>query len=275
MKKFIEYLLKISKKLEKAEFSELINKMSNKRKETLKNYVDKHRITKDYYIEFLSKRISVFMCTYSIFKGIYGIDVEGEGFRYNTNITTRNESYAICIPWEYSKLDKLKIIFLKIYMIIKDIKKDYKINDSEAEAYLFGYLVKSIVLDFIGLNGLREILSEVNKEEKIIKTTLNRDEEFKIIISSFGKYEDDIINNRASGVTISTKGIKKQVILIPRGKNRLIWNDIDILSHEIYHATRNTRGIIGDEVYLWDEDILLEYFDKSLPVLKFLVKNKL
>lgn len=271
MKNFWKILLEISEKIEKSEFKKT-QTLSEEETKSLKDYVESHRKIREYNIDFLRRKISVYMCTKEIFKGIYGYNVEnGQSFTYGIETTSDNGGDLISIPWEYHELSKLKLIITKVFFEIKHIKDRYGIHDNESEAYLFDYLVSEIVMDFVDLEEALYLI----KEKKYVKTNLSRDKKFIFSISASGKYEDYIMPDDCNGVVKTRYRERRQTILIPRGKKRSVKGDISIWSHELYHSCRNTFAMIGDDIYLWDIQILEEYFIASLPILKKLLHGKL
>lgn len=266
MKKFIKFLVNLSKRIESAEFIDH-NGRGEKVKE-LREYLESKRKTRRYNLNFLGNEyVEVTMSSNLIFKSVYGIDVKSSN-RYLTE--TRDNNTAICIlsSEDTREEHQLETIVLKVYNYVKNLKKVYGICDNETEAYLFGFLVSEITMDFLGVCGLQKALSGFSGEN-VIDRRLIRFPRFKYSIVSFGDRDWD------EGNVVTYLGTYKAKMTIIRKKKRTVKNDISTWAHELYHLTRNTSAIIGRDIYYWPEQLLEEYFWKSLPVLKLMLKGKI
>ena len=268
IKKFITDL---SRELEIMEFS---SHSKSEKKENVKEYIEENRKIKDYHIDFIDFRFTVNMSTSIIFKGIYGFEVN-EAFEYSVETDNDENKTIMCILKESTPYHKLVTILLKTYSLIRYIKKITKINDNETEAYLYGFIVSNICKDFMGIYTFESLLSFI-KAEPTVEWRLERCPEFKYCITSIVSKENiSEISKTAVATVITKKGYQKQLLIMPKKKHSTIWDDINTWSHELYHITRNTHGILGDDKYIWPEQILREYIENSLPVLKYMIGEKL
>lgn len=256
MKKLFEKLLKLFKK----------EQITEEKKSKVSEYLKKHDKHKTYIIEFLKEQFSVYMCDYVVFKGVYGLDSREEGFEYS--LRNNSSGPVITILDEGSIFVRVDTIFRKTYKLVERICDSHDIVDSETPAYMFGYLIENILKDFIGIQGLRELLKNVDPQKEItgesygIKYTL---------LSTKGKDWGYTTN----GEVESKVGKKIQILRIPRKKTNSIYRDINTWAHELYHMTENTIGILSRKNYAWDVDILVNYVHESLSILKYNLKGKL
>lgn len=249
--------------LERAEFLSKgdIDKLQN----------DKNNKVVIYNIPIFNKRLTVYHNSLMAFKGIYGITPNFEGYEVNTD---SNNNFVITILSDLTIKEKTEWIFKKTYSVVIKIVESLGIQDNETEAYLFGYLIKQILIDFIPIKDLL-----LNIEEKtLIKGTLVS---MKFVMLSSGIYKDKElkvnykITDTASGTVQMYKGRRELIMMIPRSKNKKYTKQtiLEVWSHELYHMARNSYGLMNRHYY-WIEDILIEYMNISLPILKKVIWKK-
>lgn len=256
-------LEQILKTLEQTEF---LNKKSYNKSDLLK----KSKIIENTYdLSIFSERLRTYCCPMEIFKGVYGITPNIEGYDFNTNT---NGEKVITLLSTLSEHKKLEWIFRKTFNLVINLVKHKGILDSETEAYVFGYLVSEQINDFISIDNLLEDIENKKLISGIIK------EKVRYIMLSSGIYkdkEDNVvyqISSMANGTVQSLVGKNKFIMMIPRSKKRSLKSDLNIWSHELYHISRNSYGVLNMDYYRL-EDLLVDYMNISLPILKNLVKN--
>lgn len=265
MKKLLEFL----EKIERRELG-----LAPTEKKLLDNYVKNNRKTKDYCIEFLGYRFSVYCCSKLVFKGIYGFSNYS---RSGIETFSKNEGATLlCLDKDDDPYDIFITIFVKSWSLVGNIKKIFDIKDSETEAYLYGWAVSSIVRDFIGEKGLKELFGSV-EERKTIYREFDYASYVSYIMSATGVYRDvnwDVITG-ASGSVFSRTGLNQLLILIPRSTRSSAYSVINTFAHELYHLVKDAYGIFGYESYTFKDSIVKECVENCLPVLKYLLKKKL
>lgn len=253
-------LEKILKTLEQTEF---FNKELYKSSLLKENKV----IENTYDLPIFFTRLRTYCCSIEVFKGVYGISPNIEGYDFNTNV---NGDKIITLLSTLSEHEKLEWIFRKTLNLVINLVRYRDILDSETEAYIFGYLVSEQVNDFISIDNL---LINI-KDEKLISGTIK--EKVKYVMLSSGIYkdkEDNIvyqISSMANGTVQSLVGKNKFIMMIPKSKRRNLKSDLNIWSHELYHISRNSYGVLNMDYYRL-EDLLVDYMKISLPILKNLV----
>lgn len=168
--------------------------------------------------------------------------------------------------------EKVKWIFRKTSKFVNIITSSRGIVDSETEAYIFGYLVSQQLLDFI---HIEDLLLGIEKKKEISGKLSKGD--LSYVMSTFRTYYDKINKNiikiappPVDGMVYSTAGERKFIMMIPKRKRMTKSELLNTWSHELYHIARNSFGVMNRE-YFYLEDILVEYMEKSLPILKELI----
>ena len=82
--------------------------------------------------------------------------------------------------------------------------------------------------------------------------------------------ETEVKESIENGMVYSTAGERKFIMMIPKRKRMTKSELLNTWSHELYHIARNSFGVMNRE-YFYLEDILVEYMEKSLPILKELI----
>lgn len=271
MKK-INKVKKLLKFLEKIEIREL--GLASTEKKLLDNYVKNNRKTKDYCIEFLGYRFSVYCCSKLVFKSIYELSNYS---RFGIETFTKDEGATLlCLDKDDDPYDIFITIFVKSWSLVGNIKNMFNIKDAETEAYLYGWVVSSIVKDFIGEKELKELFVSV-EERKTIYCEFDYASYVSYIMSATGIYKDINWDVRtwASGSVFSRTGLNQLLILIPRSTRSSAYSIINTFAHELYHLVKGAYGIFGYEKYTFKDLIVKECVESCLPVLKYLLKKKL
>lgn len=218
---------------------------------------------------YLITRLTTIQCSLEAFKGLYGIIPRSEGYELAVN---NRRSYLITILSNLTTKEKVKWIFRKTSKFVNIITSSRGIVDSETEAYIFGYLVSQQLLDFIYIDDL---LLEVEKKKEISGKLSKGDVSY--VMSTSGIYYDktdkDIIRigpPPVNGMVYSRAGKKKFIMMIPKSRKVTKSELLSTWSHELYHIARDSFGVMNRE-YFYLEDILVEYMEKSLPILKELI----
>ena len=96
-------------------------------------------------------------------------------------------------------------------------------------------------------------------------------------MSTFRTYYDKINKNiikiappPVDGMVYSTAGERKFIMMIPKSRKVTKSELLSTWSHELHHMARDSFGVMNREYFLF-EDILVEYMEKSLPILKELI----
>lgn len=249
-------------RLEEAEFFNKKNYYENLRKEVGSKCV--------YYdIPIFSTRLTTIHCSLEAFRGLYGIIPKPEGYELAVN---NRGSYLITILSSLTTKEKVKWIFRKTSRFVNRITSSRGIVDDETEAYIFGYLVSQQLLDFI---HIEDLLLWIEKKKEISGKLSKGD--LSYVMSTFRTYYDKINKNiikiappPVDGMVYSTAGERKFIMMIPKRKRMTKSELLNTWSHELYHIARNSFGVMNRE-YFYLEDILVEYMEKSLPILKELI----
>jgi hypothetical protein len=248
--------------LERAEFFNKKCYQENLRREVGSKYA--------YYdISIFNTRLTTIQCSLEAFKGLYGIIPRSEGYELAVN---NRRSYLITILSNLTTKEKVKWIFRKTSKFVNIITSSRGIVDSETEVYIFGYLVSQQLLDFIYIDDL---LLEVEKKKEISGKLSKGDVSY--VMSTSGIYYDktdkDIIRigpPPVNGMVYSRAGKKKFIMMIPKSRKVTKSELLSTWSHELHHMARDSFGVMNREYFLF-EDILVEYMEKSLPILKELI----
>lgn len=224
----------------------------------------------NYDISIFNTRLTTIHCSSEAFKGLYGITPRPEGFELA--ISNRG-NYLITLLSTLTPREKAKWIFKKTYRFIKRITSSRGIVDNETEAYLFGYLVSGQLLDFI---FIEDLLAGIERKKEVSGKLSKGDVSY--VISTYRTYYDKV-NKRTvkidpppvDGMVHSFAGEKKFVMIVPKSNRKMTRLEIlSTWSHELYHLARGSFGVMNQE-YFYLEDLLVEYMEKSLPILKELL----
>lgn len=253
------------KQLEEAEFFNKKRYQEKLRKEVGSRYAN-------YDIPVFNTRLSTIQCSLEAFRGLYGIIPKSEG--YELSIDNRG-NHLITILSTLTPEEKVKWIFKKTCKAVKRITSSRGIVDNETEAYLFGYLTSNQLSDFV---SIEDLLSKVDKKREI-SGKLSKGE-VSYVMTTYGTYYDkankEIVKMDpypVNGMVYSVTGDRKFIMMIPRsrGKRLTRFEILSSWSHELYHMARSSFGIMNRE-YFYPEDLLVEYMEKSLPILKELIE---
>lgn len=282
MGSLIYKLLKAAENIELSEFGHLLipickeKVLSPEKKESIKNYIKREQEIREYTIEFLKQKIRVYHAPKNIFLGLYGIDPDKEIYSNETISGREGSIIVISILKEWTLHEKLENIFVKSLVVVRNLKKTFEITDSETGAYLFGWLVESIVRDVIGLQGIRQLLGPIESRQKV-EFHLSKAPEKRCTIVSSSQYKGEYLQSLSSRAAVCYRyGQPSVTMLFPKRKNTPIFgDDINSWAHELYHMTENIRGMTRREEYLWDYQVMVEVMWSSLSILKYNVKEKL